>query len=74
MTVNEILNKIASGKATVKVVDNMLEVKVKQYDKETGTLGNPIKEYLSISELQQTKNRFENKASKIDQLLALVNL
>jgi len=74
MEINEILNKIADGKATIKIVDDMIEIKVKRWNEETGTVGNPIKEYLSIANLQTKKSNLTKKLSKITELLSLVNL
>jgi len=74
MEINEILNKIADGKATIKIVDDMIEIKVKRWKEETGTVGNPIKEYLSIADLQAKKTNLTKRLAKITELLSLVNL
>ena len=74
MTVKEILNRVANGKSTVSVVNGVLVVKTKQWDKDTGTLSEPLKEHLNVAKLQRDKVQITKQLTDLTALLALVNL
>lgn len=74
MEINEALKFIEAGTATTKVVDDMLLVKVKQFNPDTGKTADPIKEYFSIKELQNKKENLTKKLTQVTSLLASVNL
>jgi len=74
MEVKEALNAIDNKNATVKVVDDMVQIKIKQYNIETGLIGEPIKDYISIKELEAMRKSLTTKLERVTRLLSLVNL
>lgn len=73
MDVNEILKAHTAGKATLTLVDGMIRVERKQYDKSTGKLTKPKVEYFSLAELEAKKLSVINKVDKLSEYVDKVN-
>jgi hypothetical protein len=73
MEFKEAITRVEDSKSTASVVDDMLVLTTKRYDKFTGKLSEPIKQYLSIPELEARKTSLERKLQTVNALLSLVS-
>jgi hypothetical protein len=66
---NVLKQKEENGLVDYDVVDNMLVVKEKKYDEETGEEKNPETEYVDLKELIIKRKLYQDEIDKINEVL-----
>lgn len=68
MDINELLKKKQSGKVILERKDDMIVIKEKKYDEETGQ-EKEVVNYLSIKELLIKRKQYQDELEKINNLI-----
>ena len=66
---NILKQKEEKGLVDYDVVDNMLVIKEKKYDEETGEEKNPEVKYIDLKELLIKRKLYQDEINKIDEIL-----
>jgi hypothetical protein len=66
---NILKQKEEKGLVDYDVVDNMLVIKEKKYDEETGEEKNPETEFIDLKELLIKRKLYQDEIDKIDEIL-----